>query len=72
MTAQPDGFREATIEFDIAELLSDGSLLDWFLDTISEKAFGTPLAQEIEYRITGVVDGTTVRMQVGGLVEVDE
>ncbi len=63
-----DGFSEAEIEFDIADFLGDDDVLNWFLDEISRKAFGTPLAEEIEYGITGVVDGTTVRMRVVGLV----
>lgn len=66
-----DGFSEAEIEFDIADFLGDDDVLNWFLDAISRKAFGTPQATEIEYGITGLVDGTTVRMRVVGIVDPD-
>lgn len=46
-----DNWRRQTVTVDLSDVIDLD--LEGFLDLISERAYGTPLAQDIEYEIVG-------------------
>ena len=56
--------RTATIDVALGELIDNN--LDDFLDTISERAFGTTLVREIDYRAVRVVADQVISLEVPG------